>query len=113
MVVSGTTTNIHTATVTITIVDPTPQVKLAHPTFKHKVCGDGNCLFRAFSYLITGTEDQHFEVRCCIVEHLRSVGHRLLGNFIDEATVEEYISNWSIGQIGAWDTTVEMVVLAH
>ena len=62
------------------------QVKLAHPTFKHKVCGDGNCLFCAFSYLITSTEDQHFEVCCSIVEHLRSVGHRLLGNFIDEAT---------------------------
>ena len=33
------------------------QVKLAHLTFKFKVCGDGNCLFCAFSYLITGTED--------------------------------------------------------
>ena len=67
------------------------QVKLAHPTFKHKVCGDGNCLFRAFSYLITATEDQHFEVCCCIFEHLRSVGHRLVGNFIDEATVEDRV----------------------
>jgi len=89
------------------------QVKLAHPTFKYKVCPDGNCLFRAFSYLITGTEDQHFEVHCYIVEHLRSVGHMLLRIFISEATVEEYISNRRIDQMGAWGTNVEMVVLAH
>ena len=52
-------------------------------------------------------------MRCCIVEHLRSVGHRLLRNFINEATVEEYISNRRIDQTGAWGTDVEMIVLAH
>lgn len=57
------------------------HVQLAHPTLEHRFCGDGN---RAFSYMTTGTENQHFEVCCCTVEHLRSIGHKLLGNFIDD-----------------------------
>ena len=48
-----------------------PNVKLGHPTFGHRIIGDGNCLFRAFSYIITGAEDQHIELRCRIVEHLQ------------------------------------------
>ena len=30
-----------------------PNVQLRHPTFGHRIIGDGNCLFRAFSYIIT------------------------------------------------------------
>ena len=79
------------------------HVTLKHPMFKHIIRGDGNRLFRIFYYLITGSETQHFEVRCRIIQHLRAVGHVLLRDF----------SNWGIDQLGTWGTTVEMLVLAH
>ena len=90
-----------------------PNVKLKHPTFGHRIIGDGNCLFRAFSYIITGAEDQHFELRCRIVERLRSVGHRLLVVDIHEPTVQQYIANSRVDRQGAWGTWVEMMVLAN
>ena len=90
-----------------------PDVKLRPPTFGHRILGDGNCLFRAFSYLITGAEDQHFELRCRIVERLTSVGHRLLVNYISEATLQQYITNSRMDRQGTWGTIVEMFVLAY
>ena len=90
-----------------------PNVKLKHPTFGHRIIGDGNCLFRAFSYIITGAEDQHFELRCRIVERLRSVGYRLLVIAIHEPTVQQYIANSRVDRQGAWGTWFEMMVLAN
>ena len=34
--------------------------------------GDGNCLFRALCYIISGSEAQHGELRSAIVAHMRS-----------------------------------------
>ena len=49
-----------------------PNVRLRHPTSVHKIRRDGNCLFRALCYVITGSERQHFKLRSLIIEHLRS-----------------------------------------
>ena len=40
-----------------------PNVPLTSPHRVKSILGDGNCLFRSFSYLITGTEQQHGHVR--------------------------------------------------
>ena len=66
-----------------------PNVRLKHPTSLHKVRGDGNCLFRALCYVISGSERQHFKLRSLIVEHFRSTeAHmRLLTNYIVEPTL--------------------------
>ena len=31
---------------------------------------DGNCLFRALSYVLTGSEDDHMAIRVAILNHL-------------------------------------------
>jgi len=36
---------------------------LNHPCTIQNIIGDGNCLFRAFSYAVTGTEEQHLIIR--------------------------------------------------
>ena len=41
------------------------DVPLRAPRSMHRIQGDGNCLFRAFSYAITGSERQHL---CFCVE---------------------------------------------
>ena len=89
-----------------------PNVQLRHPTFGRRIIGDGNCLFRAFSYIITGAEDQHFELRCRIVEHFRSVDYRLIETAITAPTVHEYIANSGVDRQGAWGGVAEMFVLA-
>ena len=89
-----------------------PNVQLTHPTFGHRIIGDGNCLFRAFSYMITGAEDQHFELRCRVVEHFRSVDYRLIETAITAPTVQEYIANSGVDRQGAWGGVAEIFVLA-
>ena len=39
------------------------DVPLRAPRSMHRIQGDGNCLFRAFSYAITGSERQHLFLR--------------------------------------------------
>ena len=36
-----------------------PHVRLTHPASVHEVDGEGNCLFGALCYIITGSDDQH------------------------------------------------------
>ena len=38
-----------------------------------RIRGDGNCLFRALSFIITGSESQHFEIRSAIIAHMFDV----------------------------------------
>ena len=46
----------------------------------HNVQGDGNCLFGAMSYIIiTGSENQHMEVRLAILRYMLSIENLLLG----------------------------------
>ena len=43
-----------------------PNVDLRPPNHIKRIKGDGNCLFRSFSYIITGSEEQHMAVRIAI-----------------------------------------------
>ena len=38
-----------------------------------RVMGDGNCMFRALSLVVTGNEDQHHAIRTRIVQNMREV----------------------------------------
>ena len=87
---------------------------------------DGNCLFRAFSYIITGSEDQHFELRSFIIAHMLSLppgsltgygsdGHL---NYLQQYnggydSVEDYLETTNMATGGTWGTDFEMTLLAH
>ena len=49
-----------------------PDVRLKPPTLVKRIQGDGNCLFCALSYVITGSQRQHSQIRRLIVQHLRT-----------------------------------------
>ena len=94
------------------------DVSLTYPRTVQQIQGDGNCLYRALVYAITGSESQHYRLRCLIVEHLRSLTgteqelhlhSSLIGN---HDTVEEYIVHSQIDQLGSWGSEVEMALLA-
>ena len=50
-------------------------------TVKH-ITGDGNCLFRSFAYIMTGSEDQHMALRTAILQHMIDVRHFILGHHV-------------------------------
>ena len=39
---------------------------------QHTIQGDGNCLFRCFSFYIFGNEDQHFTIRSLLVQFVEN-----------------------------------------
>ena len=64
--------------------------------------GDGNCFFRCFSQIITGSPDQHYEVRMCIIKHMQHIAHLLIASTVSEVgdDIEAYISTQKNGLIG-------------
>ena len=46
---------------------------LSSPQKIKPIQGDGNCMFRALSYVITGSEKHHLQVRANILEHMESI----------------------------------------
>ena len=55
--------------------DGGPHVILTRPDLRslRSIGGDGNCLFRALCYIISGSEDQHKELRYAIVVHMLTI----------------------------------------
>lgn len=95
-----------------------PHVALTPPNARRirRIVGDGNCLFRCFSYMITGSEDQHVEIRAIIVTYMPNIAHFLLGSsYLDDCynSVQEYIADTRMDQDGSYGSHVEMLTLAH
>ena len=64
---------------------------------------DGNCLFGALSYTITGCESQHGQVRHKVVNHLTIRCWCLLENFTPvENMLEEYVQCMRMHRDGVW-----------
>ncbi|KAK0078414.1 hypothetical protein PV325_002528 [Microctonus aethiopoides] len=42
---------------------------------EHKIYGDGNCMFRAVSYILWNTEDEHRSLRTAVVHHIVNNWH--------------------------------------
>ena len=76
---------------------------------------DGNCLFHALSYTITGCESQHGQVRHKVVNHLttKKCWH-LLENYTPlDDTLEEYVQRMCMHRDGVWGTSVEILAFSH
>ncbi|XP_070512915.1 uncharacterized protein [Cardiocondyla obscurior] len=51
----------------------TALLKCNEGTFHvHKVFGDGNCVFRAISYILWQNEQEHQSLRIAVVEHIKN-----------------------------------------
>ena len=106
-----------------------PDIILTRPDCRtlRKIMGDGNCLFRSLSYIITGSEDQHFALRSAIVQHMLSIPHMFICYDSDGQpncinlmchprhfdSVKDYIQQTQMDQKSIWGTNVEMACLVH
>ena len=93
-----------------------PNVPLTHPDMRSlkRIQGDGNCLFRALSYIITGCEEQHMAVRNAILDHMVSIAHFLLGHhLLNYDSIQTYIVASGMDKEYTWGTDIEMLTLSH
>ena len=87
------------------------------------VQGDGNYLFRALSYVVTGSEAQHMEVREGITSYMLSIENLLVGydstghaNYLvpfNFNSVQEYLDNTNMAISHTWGTDLEMICFCH
>ena len=63
---------------------------LKRPQNTQNIRGDGNCLFRSFSYLITGNQTHYHGVRLAIVAQMRSIQTFIISN--GYTSVEQYVT---------------------
>ena len=101
------------------------DVILTRPDLRtlRNVRGDGNCLFRAMSYVITGCESQHMEIRNSILTYMLSIENMLVGydshgncNYLQpfgHTTVQNYIDSRDLSRSGTWGSELEMICLSH
>ena len=95
-----------------------PDVALNPPSAANSkaISGDGNCLFRTFSHIICGSEEQHMAVRLAILNHMASerlAPLLLRGHLHGYASIAEYTAAKNMDRDGFWGTEVEMLALAH
>ena len=114
-----------------------PNAPLANPVGFKNIRGDGNCMFRSLSFIITGSEDQHMHVRRAIIRHMRdisnvlwesqispllnnlrsigevSVGNNQSPNADHMAGINQYIAATRMDHDKTWGSEVEIMVLAH
>ena len=86
-------------------------VVLKRPQNTQNIRGDGNCLFRSFSYLITGNQGHYHSVRLAVVAHMRSIQTFIISNCY--TSVEQYVSETGMNRTSVWGTEIEILTLAH
>ena len=94
-----------------------PNVPFTRPIntkVKH-TAGDGNCLFRSFSYIITGSEQHHIEIRCAIINNMVGIAHLLLDCHVPSqfSSIQQYIAATRMNHSWSWRTDVEIYTLSH
>ena len=87
------------------------QKELEKPRRLYRVRGDGNCYFRAVSYIFTGTQDNHNILRSKLVSHMKKIDKQLQ-NYLDR-NVDEYLDDSRMIDDGVWATDAEIFATAN
>ena len=74
--------------------------------------GDGNCYFRALSFILTGVETHHFAIWQAICDFIE-VHYDDLNIFLEEyVDGEHYLCDKKMRQNGKWGTELEIIATA-
>ena len=87
--------------------------QIGNPLELKRTIPDGNCFFRAISYIISGCEEKHVAVREAIVHHMLTLGCKLKSVLPANEEVKSYIQSSKNMQPRTWATHVEIFTTAH
>jgi hypothetical protein len=90
--------------------------KISDTAITHKIGGDGNCLFRAISFLLTGEEHQHHLIRAKIIERIAE-SHKDPDDpvklYLGKEDGRDYLKRTNMGNFGKWGTDFEIFTCAQ
>ena len=89
-----------------------PDVVLKPPTLLKHIAKDRNYLFRSLSYGVTGSEGQHFHMRCLYRIEINC--WRLMGSYFNTHTdIHDYLQTTGTEEDDVWGQTQEMIMFAY
>ena len=90
------------------------------PAKTKSILADGNCLFRTFSYLITGSEKSHMEVRGLLCCFMLGAGRLQCWNYVKNkypqrqiSDIEGYLAKSNMSYEYTWGTDCEILTAAY
>ena len=93
------------------------------PTKERRISPDGNCLFSSLSFVITGADRFHREIRELLLENMRSTDREKCTNYCSShyellqehrcRSIDDYIINSRMESIGSWGTDLEIFLAAQ
>ena len=97
------------------LIPSTPSKSLTHPDDflydqsrqRHRVLGDGNCLFRVFSHQLYGTEELHARLRQSLHHYIEENKSKYEAYWID-STVSYSRHLEQVKCLGSWGTQLEL-----
>ena len=79
------------------------------PTRTRKVDGDGNCNFRCTSYIVTGDEESHEEVRQLLCDYIEQLPQK----YDQDSDGRAYLCRSQMRTPGIWASTDEILATAN
>ena len=91
------------------------EAPLTAPTARcvQHTLGDGNCLFRSLSFVLTGSEQSHMNVRLLICEHMHKISRLMLSHIAACTSVQEYISDSRMNVSTVWGSNREIYTFSN
>ena len=80
------------------------------PSSVHRIVDDGNCLFRAVSYVVSGSQEHYGILRKLAVAKMYDMGcefKRITGQ-----NAADYVKQTRMNELGVWGTDVEIFILS-
>jgi len=87
-----------------------PSKPLGTPSRLDQISGDGNSLFPALSYGVTGRQVYHTQMRAQIVNHMKHIENFLLPHI--NSSLHSYLANSQMARNGVWGTDIEILSAA-
>ena len=97
------------------------KIYKGQPKQTHHIGGDGNCMFRSVSYVMTGSQEHYLEVRAKTLEHMETIAPLTLDHIRGRSgaamskcsSLKEYIQYTNMDKQDTWGTEIEQLVLSH
>jgi len=87
-----------------------PCKPLGTPSRLFQILVDGNCLFRALSYAVTGRQVYHTQIRAQILNQMKHIEHFLLPHM--NSSLDSYLANSQMARNGVWGTDIGILSAA-
>ena len=84
------------------------------PLATFRIKGDGNCFFRSLAQVLTGSQDDHEEVRLLVTSYMayNSMIHELACFLDPNETMDKYLKRMRMQSMKVWATEMEIIAAA-